>query len=72
MRVRASVLMIVAAMIAGPARAEFIITGSDLYTRCNSNAPEEFIRCPSFFPVDGHAGDFPAGVSGASHSLGIL
>jgi hypothetical protein len=29
MRVRASVLMIVAAMIAGPARAEFV-TGNDL------------------------------------------
>jgi hypothetical protein len=47
MRVRASVLMIVAAMIAGPARAEFV-TGNDLYTKCNSNAPEDKFWCLGF------------------------
>ena len=40
MRLMTSVLMIVAAMIAGPARAEFV-TGNQLYEKCNSNAPED-------------------------------
>jgi hypothetical protein len=44
MRLTVSVLMIVAAMIAGPARAEFV-TGNDLYTKCNSNAPEDKFWC---------------------------
>ena len=47
MRVRASVLMTVAAMIAGPARAEFV-TGNDLYTKCVGNAPEDKFWCLGF------------------------
>ena len=62
MRLTASVLMIVAAMIAGPARAEFIITGSDLYTRCNSNAPEDKFWCLGF--VTGVADTLPQGPKG--------
>jgi hypothetical protein len=61
MRVRASVLMIVAAMIAGPARAEFV-TGNDLYTKCNSNAPEDKFWCLGF--VTGVADTLPQGPKG--------
>jgi Rap1a immunity proteins len=62
MRVRALVLMIVAAMIAGPVRAEFIITGSDLYTRCNSNAAEDKFWCLGF--VTGVHDALPTGPKG--------
>ena len=47
MRLMTSVLMIVAAMIAGPARAEFV-TGNQLYEKCNSNAPEDKFWCLGF------------------------
>jgi hypothetical protein len=52
-RVSASVLMIVAAMIAGPARAEFV-TGNDLYKKCNSNAPKDATVDVFFTPKSGH------------------
>ena len=61
MRVRASVLMIVAAMIAGPARAEFV-TGNDLYTKCVSNAPEDKFWCLGF--VTGVFDTLPTGPKG--------
>jgi hypothetical protein len=47
MRLMTSVLIIVAAMIAGPARAEFV-TGNQLYEKCNSNAPEDKFWCLGF------------------------
>jgi hypothetical protein len=43
MRVRASVLMTAAAMIAGPARAEFV-TGNDLYTPDDAQPPSSIPR----------------------------
>jgi hypothetical protein len=61
MRVRASVLMTVAAMIAGPARAEFV-TGNDLYTKCVSNAPEDKFWCLGF--VTGVFDTLPTGPKG--------
>ena len=47
MRVLASALMVVAAMIAGQARAEFV-TGNQLYEKCNSHAPEDKFWCLGF------------------------
>jgi hypothetical protein len=58
MRLTGSVLMIVAAMIAGPARAEFV-TGNQLYEKCNSNAPEDKFWCLGF--VTGVADTLPQG-----------
>ena len=46
MRVKASVLMIVAAMIAGPARAGFV-TGNDLYTKCDGFVTGVFDTLPT-------------------------
>jgi hypothetical protein len=61
MRVSPPVLMIVAAMIAGPVRAEFV-TGNDLYSKCNSNAPEDKFWCLGF--VTGVADTLPQGSKG--------
>jgi Rap1a immunity proteins len=61
MQVSAPVLMIVAAMIAGPVRAE-LVTGNDLYSKCNSNAPEDKFWCLGF--VTGVADTLPQGSKG--------
>ena len=61
MRLMASVLMIVAAMIARPARAEFV-TGNQLHEKCNSNAPEDKFWCLGF--VTGVADTLPQGPKG--------
>ena len=61
MRLTGSVLMIVAATIAGPARAEFV-TGNQLYEKCNSNAPEDKFCCLGF--VTGVADTLPRGPKG--------
>jgi Rap1a immunity proteins len=61
MRLTGSVLMVVAAMIAGPARAEFV-TGNQLYEKCNSNAPEDKFWCLGF--VTGVADTLPQGPKG--------
>jgi hypothetical protein len=58
MRLRASALIIVAAMIAGPARAEFV-TGNQLYEKCNSNGSEDKFWCLGF--VTGVADALPKG-----------